>query len=147
MTPRHEPPRLWRWILQRALPVDVRDHVCGDLDEVFQRDCAVDGPRAARRRYRRKVGSFSRHFLFERVRDRRRGLLAARVSMLDFRLGVRMLRRYPGLTIVGGLAMAFAIAVGTAVFAFINQFLPDDAATRRRSHRRHPPPRQRQERV
>ena len=122
MKTRLEPPRLARWILQRALPADVRDDVCGDLDEVFQRDCAAAGARAAASRYRRKVGSFSRHFLAERVRDRWQHLRAARVSTLDFRLGVRMLRRYPGLTIVGGLAMAFAIAVGTAVFALLNQF-------------------------
>ncbi len=36
-----------------------------------------------------------------------------------------MLRRYPGLTLVGGLAMAFAIFVGSALFEFINQTLPD----------------------
>jgi putative ABC transport system permease protein len=42
-------------------------------------------------------------------------------SWLDFRLGFRMLGRYPGLTIVGGLAMAFAIWVGATTFEFINQ--------------------------
>ena len=42
-------------------------------------------------------------------------------SSLDFRLGFRMLGRYPGLTIVGGLAMAFAIWVGATTFEFINQ--------------------------
>lgn len=46
---------------------------------------------------------------------------------LDARLGVRMLRRYPGLTLIGGLAMAFAIFVGSALFEFINQTLPDRA--------------------
>jgi len=38
-----------------------------------------------------------------------------------------MLRRYPGLTLIGGLAMAFAIFVGGALFEFINQTLPDRA--------------------
>jgi putative ABC transport system permease protein len=46
---------------------------------------------------------------------------------LDARLGVRMLRRYPGLTVIGGLAMAFAIFVGSALFEFIKQTLPDRA--------------------
>lgn len=46
---------------------------------------------------------------------------------LDARLGVRMLRRYPGLTVIGGLAMAFAIFVGSALFEFINQTLPNRA--------------------
>src|SRR5688500_15685282 len=38
---------------------------------------------------------------------------------LDFRLGGRMLVKYPGLTIVGGLAMAFAICVGAVVFQMV----------------------------
>jgi putative ABC transport system permease protein len=38
-----------------------------------------------------------------------------------------MLRRYPGLTLIGGLAMAFAIFVGSALFEFINQTLPNRA--------------------
>src|SRR5918994_2046030 len=42
---------------------------------------------------------------------------------LDIKLGARMLRKYPGLTIVGGLAMAFAIAIGAASFEFATQFL------------------------
>jgi hypothetical protein len=47
---------------------------------------------------------------------------------LDFKLGFRMLVKYPGLTIVGGLAMAFGIWVGTITFVmgsmFINPTLP-----------------------
>jgi predicted permease len=35
---------------------------------------------------------------------------------LDLKLGGRMLVKYPGLTIVGGLAMAFAICVGVVIF-------------------------------
>jgi putative ABC transport system permease protein len=44
-----------------------------------------------------------------------------RVSMLDFKLGARMLVKYPGLTLVGGLAIAFAIAVGSGAFEVIRQ--------------------------
>jgi predicted permease len=39
--------------------------------------------------------------------------------MLDLRLGGRMLRKYPGLTIVGGLAMAFGIWFGTLTFEMV----------------------------
>ena len=46
-----------------------------------------------------------------------------RVSWLDFKLGFRMLARYPGLTIVGSIAMAFAIAVGAAGFELIGIML------------------------
>ncbi len=45
------------------------------------------------------------------------------ISWLDIKLGFRMLVKYPGLTLVGGLAMAFAIAVGTASFEFLTQML------------------------
>jgi predicted permease len=41
------------------------------------------------------------------------------VSWLDVRLGLRMLVRYPGLTLVGGLGMAVAIAIGAISFTFI----------------------------
>ena len=46
-----------------------------------------------------------------------------RVSSLDFKLGFRLLLRYPGLTIVGGLAMAFAIAVGAGAFEVVKQLI------------------------
>ena len=44
-----------------------------------------------------------------------------RFSLLDFKLGGRMLARYPGLTLVGGLAMAFAIWLGAGTFEFLSQ--------------------------
>ena len=34
-----------------------------------------------------------------------------------------MLRKYPGLTRVGGLAIAFAVALGAAAFEFATQFV------------------------
>lgn len=40
------------------------------------------------------------------------------ISWLDIKLGVRMLVKYPGLALVGGLGMAVAIAIGAASFAF-----------------------------
>ncbi|HEX8031073.1 MAG TPA: permease prefix domain 1-containing protein, partial [Vicinamibacterales bacterium] len=45
------------------------------------------------------------------------------MNWLDFKLGGRMLVRYPGLTVVGGLAMAFAILVGIVIFQFAGLFL------------------------
>jgi putative ABC transport system permease protein len=44
-------------------------------------------------------------------------------SLLDFKLGLRMLVKYPGLTVVGGLAMAFAIWVGAGTFELITQVI------------------------
>ena len=45
------------------------------------------------------------------------------VNWLDIKLGGRMLVKYPGLTVVGGLAMAFAILVGIVIFQFAHLFL------------------------
>ena len=41
-----------------------------------------------------------------------------RPSWLDFKLGLRMLVKYPGLTVVAGLSIAFATAIGAGVFEF-----------------------------
>ncbi|MEX2262195.1 MAG: ABC transporter permease [Bryobacteraceae bacterium] len=40
---------------------------------------------------------------------------------MELKLGVRMLVRYPGLTLVGGLAMAFAIVVGAGAFEVVKR--------------------------
>jgi predicted permease len=43
--------------------------------------------------------------------------VGAGASWLDFKLGLRMLIKYPGLTVVGGLGIAVAVAIGAALFA------------------------------
>ena len=43
-------------------------------------------------------------------------------SWLDFKVGFRMLARYPGLTLVGTVAMAVAIALGTIYFEAVNKW-------------------------
>jgi putative ABC transport system permease protein len=115
-------PPLARWLLQSALPADVRESITGDLEEVFQRDCRTYGPRSARRRYWRQTLSFTWRFVVERWRDRRRGgLKPMGLSWMDFKLGFRMLSRYPMLTVVGSLAMAVAIGVGAGTFEVITR--------------------------
>ena len=42
---------------------------------------------------------------------------------LDLKVGGRMLVKYPGVTVVGGLAMAFAICVGTVIFEVLTPFI------------------------
>ncbi|HYH83223.1 MAG TPA: ABC transporter permease [Longimicrobium sp.] len=49
--------------------------------------------------------------------------MSARMSWLDFKLGARMLFKYPGLTLVGGLALAFGITLGAAYFELVNDTL------------------------
>ncbi len=63
---------------------------------------------------------------FERSRARLHLLSGRRARFdgfwLDLKLGGRMLVKYPGLTIVGGLAMAFAICVGAVIFEVLTPF-------------------------
>ena len=45
-----------------------------------------------------------------------------RFSWLDFKVGFRMLARYPGLTLVGTVAIAVGIALGTLYFEALNKW-------------------------
>jgi hypothetical protein len=77
------------------------------------RPAAADRPRrqalfSQRRRAARRTGSFA-------------GRLAG--FALDAKLGLRMLARYPGLTMVCSLAMAFAIAVGAGTFELVGDMI------------------------
>ena len=77
-------------------------------------------PVEARRRAHVAFGGVERHK--EALRDGR-GLAWLGGLTLDLKLGGRMLVKYPGLTLVGGLAMAFAIWAGAIAFVMVGQFL------------------------
>jgi predicted permease len=86
-------------------------HIAMETDRLM-RDEAL--PRdEARRRALAAFGGVTQHR--EELRDGR-GLAVLTGLSLDFKLGARMLAKYPGLTAIGGLAMAFGIAVGTVAF-------------------------------
>ena len=46
-----------------------------------------------------------------------------RFSWLDFKVGVRMLARYPGLTLVSTAAIVVAIALGTLYFEALDKWM------------------------
>lgn len=50
------------------------------------------------------------------------GTAPLRFSWLDFKVGFRMLARYPGLTVVGTVAIAVAIALGSLYFEAVNKW-------------------------
>ena len=77
-------------------------------------------PDEARRRARAKFGGVTQHT--EALRDGR-GLAWLGGMSLDLKLGGRMLVKYPGLTLIGGLAMAFAIWIGALTFEMVNMFM------------------------
>lgn len=43
-------------------------------------------------------------------------------SRVDFKLGARMLVKYPGLSIIGGVGLAVGVAIGAGFFAFLYSF-------------------------
>ena len=49
-------------------------------------------------------------------------LRSLRFTGMDFKLGLRMLARYPGLTLVGTVAIAVAIALGTLYFEAVDKW-------------------------
>ena len=114
---------LWRGVRRRRdfeteMAEEFRHH-----QELRAADLVRQGmaPAEAARQARLEFGSAEMHK--DAARDARglRRVDDLRVSWLDVKLGGRMLRRYPGLTLVGGLSMAFAIAVGAAGFELITQ--------------------------
>ncbi|HSA55126.1 MAG TPA: ABC transporter permease [Gemmatimonadaceae bacterium] len=114
---------LWRGVRRR----EVVEH---EMSEEFQahldlhaRDLVRAGltPEQAARQARLEFGSTERYKDESRASRGLRRIDALRFSWLDFKLGARMLVKYPGLTLVGGFAIAFAIWVSAGVFAFLNQ--------------------------
>ncbi|HEX2203803.1 MAG TPA: ABC transporter permease, partial [Longimicrobium sp.] len=115
-----------RWA-KRLRALVRRDAVERELDEelAFHLEMEVEknlragmDPAEARRRAAIAFGGVEK--FKEEVRETRFLGWVAGLS-LDFKLGLRMLRKYPGLALVGGLATAFAIGVGAAAFEVVTQ--------------------------
>ena len=131
----NRPPRLPRWLLERALPADVREDISGDLEETFRHARQTSGARRAMTWYCGQVMAFSTHFLEERFRERyRHADMSTGISGIDLKLAMRMLVRYPGLTIVGVVGMAVGMAIAATAFSIgymlMNPSLPLDEGDR-----------------
>ena len=122
-------PRWATWLLRGVAPPDRVDDVLGDLEEAHRSRLERHGHVAAVALTSLEALDVARVFIVAAVL--RRG---PSMSLLDFKLGARMLIRYPGLTVVGGLAMAFAIWSSASVFEFFHQIvrptLPFEEANR-----------------
>jgi predicted permease len=80
-------------------------------------------PAEAARQARLEFGHIDGHVIDARAS---RGLAPfdqLRFSALDVRLGIRMLARYPGLSVVSVLGMAVGIAIGAGAFSFIESMM------------------------
>ena len=118
------PPRLPRALIHYVLPVDTRDVVDGDLYELYIARRATAGATAATIWYWVETLSFAMRFTLDRATRASRGLFGrdARPSILDLRLGARMLAKSPGLTLVGGFGMAVGVALAAGAYAFFNSY-------------------------
>lgn len=114
-------PAWMRRFLERALPLDVRDGIVGDLDEVYAARRARRGAAAAGLWYAGQVLAISTRFAAERLRD---GFASWGSSVgLDLKLGLRMLVKYPMLTLVGGIAITIATAIGVGASEFVRDMV------------------------
>ena len=116
---------LWSGVRKRGdVESDMTDEFRAHM-ELRAADLARSGlsTEQATRQAKLEFGSTER---YKEEARRSRGLRRVdgfRMSWLDFKLGFRMLVRYPGLTLVGGLAMAFAIWIGAGAFELAMQII------------------------
>ncbi len=113
------PPAAAEALLALLLPREDHGPIIGDLAEEFAARVRAHGVRSARTWYRRQVLRSSLPALKRRLRrvriDRVRDLMSSIGTLwLDAKLGLRALVKYPGLTVVAVLALAFGIPAGIA---------------------------------
>jgi predicted permease len=113
----------WRGVRRRSdIETDMNEEFRSHI-ELRANDLERAGlsPSEATRRARLEFGSTERYKDEARESRGLRRVDQLRFSWLDVKLGFRMLVKYPVLTIVGGLAMAFAILVGAGAFELVTQ--------------------------
>jgi len=122
--PAPTPPRVARALLRSLLPGDVRDDVDGDLHELYLKRRTDRGAGVAVAWYWAVTLSFSMRFTFDRLARALRSLAGANAapSVLDIKLGARILAKSPGLSLVGGLGIAVAVALAAAGYAVVNSY-------------------------
>ena len=111
---------LWR---SRQLDADMQDEMRLHIEMEAERLARDAGTRSARRRGGRRTSASAASRNYKEEGARRAGFALARRVSLDARLGVRMLVKHRWLTLVGGLAMAVAIAIGATAFEVISVLL------------------------
>jgi putative ABC transport system permease protein len=121
--------RRWSNIFRRSPGGEVDEELAFHIDERVREFVAAGmSPEEARAAALERLGNFdgvrnecTSLLTAERRADERRRRVY--LSWLDVKLGIRMLVKYPGLTLVGGIAIAFAIWVGASGYEILNQLV------------------------
>ena len=118
---------LWRGLRRRdrveaEMSAEFRHHL-----ELRTQDLVRQGltPREAARRARIEFGHIERHKEDARAARGLRLFDQIAFSWLDVKLGVRMLAKYPGLSLVSVVGMAISIAIAAGGFGFLHAALAD----------------------
>ena len=113
--------RRWTTTLLRWLaPPGEADDVIGDLEEAHRRHLRRHTVARARLLTALEIIEMSAALI--RVRSARARVKGTEMVQ-DYKLGFRMLLKYPGLTIAGGLALAIAIGIGAGWYDLTRDFL------------------------
>ena len=121
--------RNWSRIFKLDARAEVEDELSFHLEQRTQANIARGmDPESARLAAQQRLGDLKSienecAMLLQAERRAEARSYFMKMSWLDFKLGFRMLAKYPGLTLVGGLAMAFAIWAGAGAFEFVTQIV------------------------
>lgn len=126
-------PRWARWLVGFLAPPHREDDLLGDLEETHRSRVARKGGGRAWLLTSLEALDVSARLLFDRLRhtgpparrpheaSTQDAMSRVGVSLLDFKLGLRMLVRFPALTVVSTVAIAFAITLGAGTYEFFER--------------------------
>ena len=114
-------------VLDAEMDAEMRFHIEMEAERLIRQQ-QLD-PHEARRRAAVAFGGVEKH---KGAGRDQRGITWVLGTSADVKLGLRMLMKYPGVTIIGVTALAVAIGLGAAYREFVNDIfqptLPADAA-------------------
>jgi putative ABC transport system permease protein len=102
---------------EAELSREIRSHLQLLEDEHIAKGMSRDDARLAARR------AFGGVEQVKELQRDARGFRWLEASRIDLKLGVRMLVKYPGLSIIGGAGLAVGVAIGAGFFAFLYSVL------------------------
>ena len=126
--PSSSAPRWTRTLLRRVATPERAEEVIGDLEEAHWARLHRRGPTVAHLLTGLEALDMAAALVRERSDLRMKAATVPRwrlptASRLDFKLGARMIARYPSLTAVAVVAMAFGIATGTGAFHLMKELM------------------------